>query len=68
LDTFRDTFPGYTIEMDKKVTAFTGLLKRDNTYYFQARVPLEYQAYYSEAIIRERLPTFDLKMLAITSN
>lgn len=61
LDTSPDTFPGYTIEMDKKRTALTGLLQRDNAYYFQARIPLDCQAHYPKAILRERLSAADLR-------
>lgn len=34
-----------------------GLLERPNGFYFQARIPKQYQAHYSQQILRERLPT-----------
>jgi integrase len=52
--------PRYNIEMDNTLTSLTGLLKRGSTFYFQARVPVDCQAHYPKAIIKERLPANDL--------
>lgn len=38
-----------------------GLLPRGNFYYFQARVPKQYQAHYPKPLIREKLPADNLK-------
>lgn len=43
--------------MDTQLAKPKGLLKRGNSYFFQARIPKKYSEHFPKSLIQEKLPT-----------